>query len=275
MAATHPPGRAGNEGDLPVEFLPGHAGGLYGVSSLRARSWVPVAGTGAGWRLQSPVVVRRLFTVAVLTLLLIVAAVAVGADIGGRAFAEHLIANRAKSSTGANRSSASISSFPFLYDLLVEGKTKEVNVDLQGVPLGPLRIDRIDLKAHGVHVETGYLIDHQKVRIKSIESADATMTLTAASLSAATGLQVVISGDTVTASLGGVSIPASIAITGGHDLTLDVQGHRTFTFDVDRSPIIPPCDMHLTTANDGLTLECHVSPVPPTVIAAISARTSG
>jgi len=234
-----------------------------------------VAGTGTAWRLQSPVVIRRLFTVAVLTFVLIVAAVAVGADIGGRAFAEHLIANRAKSSTGAKSSSASISSFPFLYDLLVEGRTRQVNVDLRGVPLGPLRIDRVDLKAHGVHVETGYLIDHQKVRIKSIDSADATMTVTAASLSAATGLQIVISGDTVTASVGGVSIPASIGITGGHELTLDVQGHRTFTFDVDRSPIIPTCDMQLTTANDALTLGCHVSPVPPAVVAAISARTSG
>jgi DUF2993 family protein len=234
-----------------------------------------VAGTGPWWRLQSPVVIRRLFTVAVVTLLLIVAAIAVGADIGGRAFAEHLIANRAKASTGAKSSSASISSFPFIYDLLVEGKTKQVKVDLQGVPLGPLRIDRVDLKAHGVHVQTGYLIDHQKVRIKSIDSADATLTLTAASLSAATGLQVLISGDTVTASLGGVSIPVSIGVTGGHELTLDVQGHRTFTFDLDRSPIIPPCEMQLTTANDALTLGCHVSPVPPAVIAAISARTSG
>ena len=234
-----------------------------------------MAGTGTAWRLQSPVVIRRLFTVAVLTFVLIVAAVAVGADIGGRAFAEHLIANRAKSSTGAKSSSASISSFPFLYDLLVEGKTQQVKVDLQGVPLGPLRIDRVDLKAHGVHMETGYLINHQKVRIKSIDSADATMTVTAASLSAATGLQIVISGDTVTASLADVSIPVSIGVTGGHELTLDVQGHRTFTFDVDRSPIIPTCDMQLTTANDALSLGCHVSPVPPAVIAAISARTSG
>ena len=233
-----------------------------------------MAGTAQPLRLQSPVVIRRLFTVAILTLLLIVGAIVAGVDIGTRVFAEHLIADRAKASTGAHSSSASISSFPFIYDLLVEGKMRNVTVDLNGVPVGPLRVDRFDLKAHGVHLDTGYLVDHHKVRVKSIESGDATMTLSAATLSAATGLQVSISGDTVTASVGGVSIPVTVGITGGHLLTFSVLGRQTFTFDLGRSPIIPACAMQLTTANDALTLQCQVSPVPAAVLAAISARTS-
>lgn len=234
-----------------------------------------MAGTPHRARLQSRAVIRRLFTVAILTLLLIVAAIAAGVDIGGRLYAQHLIADRAKASTGAQSSSASISSFPFLYDLLVQGKTDRISVHLKGVPVGPLRVDRVDLVARGVHLDTGYLIGHRKARVKSIDNADATMTLTAATLSAATGLQVSISGDTVTASAAGVSIPVTLGISGGHNLTLDVPGHHTFSFDVDRSPIIPPCDMQLTTANQAITLQCHVSPVPEAVIAAISAHTSG
>lgn len=234
-----------------------------------------MAGTAYRLRLQSRAVIRRLFTVAIVTLVLIVGGIAVGVDIGGRVYAQHLIADRAKASTHAQSSSASISSFPFLYDLLVQGRTDRITVHLKGVPVGPLTVDRIDFVARGVHLDTGALIGHRKARVKSIDSADATMTLTAATLSQATGLQVSISGNTVTASAAGVSIAATLGISGGHTLTLEVPGHHPFSFDVDRSPIIPPCDMQLTTANQAITLECRVSPVPAAVIAAISARTSG
>lgn len=218
--------------------------------------------------------IRRIFTVAVLTLALVIGAIVVGADIGARVFAQHQIADRAKASTGARTSTASISSFPFLYDLLVEGKAKKVTVHLTGVPLGPLRISRVDLTASGVHLDVGYLVNHQKARVKSVDSADSRLTLTAADISAATGVQVSIAGNQITASIAGVGIPVTVGVTGGHVLTLNFEGHHVFSFDLDRSPIIPTCDMQLSTANDAISLECRVSPVPPAVIAAISARTS-
>lgn len=218
--------------------------------------------------------IRRVFTVAVLTFALVIGAIVVGADIGTRVFAQHQIADRAKASTGARSSAASISSFPFLYDLLVEGKANQVNVHLTEVPIGPLRISRVDMKANGVHLDVGYLVDHQKTRIKSIDSADARLTLTAADLSSATGVQVTVAGNQVTASVAGVGIPVTVSVAGGHILTLDVEGHRLFSFDLDLSPIIPTCQMQLTTASDALTLECQVSPVPPAVIAAVSAAAS-
>ena len=218
--------------------------------------------------------IRRIFTVAILTFALVIGAIVVGADIGARVFAQHQIADRAKASTGARSSTASINSFPFLYDLLAEGQAKQVMLHLTGVPLGPLRISRVDLKASGVHLDVGYLVSHQKARVKSVDSADARLTLTAADISAATGVQVSIAADQVTASIAGVSIPVTVGVTAGHVLTLDVVGHQVFSFDVDRSPIIPTCDMQLSTANDAISLECQVSPVPPAVIAALSARTS-
>lgn len=218
--------------------------------------------------------IRRVFTVAVLTFALVIGAIVVGADIGARVFTQHQLANRAKASTGARTSSASIDSFPFLYDLLVEGKSKHVTVHLTGVPLGPLRISRVDLKASGVHLDVGYLVDHQKAKVKSVDSADTRLTVTAADISSATGMLVSIVGDQVTASVAGASIPVTVAVTGGQVLTLNVEGYHDFSFDLDRSPIIPACDMQLTTGNGALTLECKVSPVPQAVIAAMSAAAS-
>ena len=233
-----------------------------------------MTGTELRLRVQSPAMIRRLFTVAIVTFLLVVAAVLVGADIGARLYAEHEIASQAKASTAAHSSSASISSFPFLYDLLVEDKANQVTVHLTGVPVGPLTIDRIDVKAEGVHIDTGYLISHQKARIKSIDRADAALTLNAANLTAATGVQLSISGSTVTASVAGVNIPVTVAVNDGHTLSLDVQGQHTFSFDLQASPIIPTCGLQLTTSGGTITLECQVSPVPPALVAAISARTS-
>ena len=214
--------------------------------------------------------IRRLFTVAILTVVFVVAAIVVGADIGGRVLAEHQIATRAKASTHAQTASSSISSFPFIYNFAFAGTIDHVTIHLTRVPVGPLTIDKVDLKANGIRINRSYLVNHQKVRVESIASADAKLTLTAGDISAASGVQVSIAGNAVTALVGGASVPVNVAIAGGHTLTLGLAGGQGFSFDIDRSPIIPPCAMQLATVNDSLTLQCAVSPVPQPVVAAIS-----
>lgn len=211
---------------------------------------------------------------AVLTIVFVIAAIVVGVDIGARIYAEHQIADSAKSSTRAASASAGIHSFPFLYDLVVESKAKKVSVHLTRVPVGPLTIDKVDVTARGVHLDVGYLVHHQKVRIKSIDSADARLTFAASDLSSVTGIQLSIAGDTVSASVDGVHLPVSVTVVGGHVLTLDVEGRRAFGFDLDRSPIVPPCALNLTVSGGNVVLECTASPVPAAVVAAISAATS-
>lgn len=233
-----------------------------------------MAGTQLEMRLQSPAVIRRLFTVAVLTMVFVAAAIVVGVDIGARVYAEHQMADRAKSSTGAASASAGIHSFPFLYDLVVESKAKKVSLHLTRVPVGPLTIDKVDVTARGVHIDLGYLVHHQKVRIKSIDSADARLTFAVSDLSSVTGIQLSITGDTLSASVAGVRLPVSVTVADGHILTLDVEGRRAFGFDVDRSPIVPPCALNLTVSGGSVVLECSASPVPAPVVAAISAATS-
>lgn len=233
-----------------------------------------MVGTRPAWRLQSPAVIRRLFSVAILTLVLIVVAVVIGADIGARIYTEHQIAGRAKASTGAGSSSAGIQSFPFLYDLLAESKAKKVTVHLTRVPIGPLTIDKVDVTARGVHIDVGYLFSHHKVRLKSIASADARLTFAAPDITSVTGIRLSIADGTITASLGGARIPVTVTIAGGHILILRVAGQKDLSFDVDRSPIIPPCALQATVAGDALVLECQVAPVPSSVVAAISAVAS-
>jgi hypothetical protein len=197
-------------------------------------------------------------------------ALAIGADIAARVIAQDQIANRAKSSTGAQSTSASISSFPFLYKLLVDGDARSVTVHLKGVPIGPLTVDRVDVNVRNVSIDKGQLIDHRKVRVTAISSASAALTITASDISVATGIPVSISGNTVTASVAGVRIPVSVTVTGSDALTFNVFGHREVTFHLAKTPVVPDCPMQLTTQEAALQLSCTISPVPASLLAALS-----
>jgi hypothetical protein len=215
---------------------------------------------------------RRLFFFGLLSTLVVLVALAIGIDIAARVIAEHQVASRAKSSTGAQSSSATISSFPFLYDVLVDGTVQNVTVHLGSVPLGLLTVDRLDVTVHGVDIDKGQLFGHRKVRVTAISSASAAITLTAADLTAATHVQVSIAGNTLTASVAGLEIPVSVTVTNDHDLTFSFDGHRAVSYDLARSPLVPPCAMHLATLQSALRLSCSVSPVPASLIAALSSH---
>lgn len=213
-----------------------------------------------------------MFLLGFLTTIVVIVALAVGADIAARVIAEHQIASRAKSSTGAQNTSSSINSFPFLYDLLVDGDARSVAVDLRGVPIGPLTVDRVDVHVRDVHIDKSKLLYHHKVRVTSISSATASLIITASDITSATGIPVTIAGNTVTASVAGVPIPVSVTVTGSDSLSFNVVGHRVLSFNLARSPVVPICPMQLTTRQSALQLSCTVSPVPASLIAALSSR---
>jgi hypothetical protein len=202
----------------------------------------------------------------------VIVALAVGVDIAARVIAEHAIASRAKASTDAQSSSAGISSFPFLYDVVVEGSVHDISVHLNGVPIGPLTVDRLDVSVHQVDIDKGQLFGHRKVRVTAISSATAAITVSAADITAATHVAVTISGNTVTASVAGVQVPVSATVTDSHFLTFNLAGRPVGSFNLARSPLIPPCEMQLGSRQSALHLSCSISPVPASLIAALSSR---
>lgn len=211
-----------------------------------------------------------MFFVVLLVILSVLVALAIGVDIAARIVAEHQVASRAKSSTQAQSSSASINSFPFLYDVLVDGTVRNVTVHLTEVPFGLLTVGHLDLSVHNVDIDKGQLFAHRKVRVTAISSATASITITAADISAATHVALAISGNTVTASIAGVQIPVSVTVTNSHFLTFNVAGNPAVSFDLARTPLVPPCAMQLTSQQSALRLSCTIAPVPPSLIAALS-----
>lgn len=215
---------------------------------------------------------RRLFLTVVLVTVVVVVALAVGVDIAARIVAEHQVASRAKASTGSRSSSASISSFPFLYDVLVDGSVRTVTIHLSGVPLSLLTVDHLDVSVHGLDIDKGQLFGHRKVRVTAISSATASLTISASDITAASHVPVSIANNTVTASIAGVEFPISVTVTGGHFLTFNYAGRPGVSFDLAKSPLVPPCAMQLTTQQSALHLSCTIAPVPASLIAALSSH---
>ncbi len=201
---------------------------------------------------------------------MVIVALAIGVDIAARTIAQDRIASRAKATTHAQSASASISSFPFLWDVLVDGNARSVAVHAKGVPLGPLTVDGVDVSVRDVQIDKAELFNHRKVRVTAISSATAAVTISASDLTAATNVPVSISGNTITASVAGVQIPVTVSVTNSHVLAFNVVGRRVVSFDLARTPLLPACPMQLTTEQSVLHLSCTIAPVPASLIAALS-----
>jgi hypothetical protein len=195
------------------------------------------------------------------------------ADLGGRSAAENQLARALRSKTHAGAASATISSFPFLFDLLVRGDVSEVDVQLLDVPIGKLEVSRVLVLATDLQIDRHALFSSRKVRVTSIASAKVQVTVTAAELSKAIGRRVALQGpDTIKVAIGPIMLPATIGIADGHLLTIGEGGLRLLDIDLSTSPAIPRCAMTLVVTSGSATLSCRVAPVPASLVSAISAK---
>ena len=195
---------------------------------------------------------RRLLLLALI--LFVVALIVI--DNAARIGTQDAVATAVKKSTHSQSASVRVDSFPFLYDTAAEGKIRHVVVTDRGVPigLGLLRLDQVTLDASQVHFDRHQLLLDRRVRITEIARATITMQthLTALESDLAVGLNAQVTSPR----------PGVIDIT--------VAGHTVSSINLTLIPIIPPCPLQITQSGDEYTFTCTVSPVPPSVLAALS-----
>jgi hypothetical protein len=161
---------------------------------------------------------------------------------------------------------------PFLFDLLARGSVQVVDIQLEQVPVGRVELAQVDVSARTVRIDRDRLLGSRRIEVMAISSAEVRVTVTAAELSAAIHRRVVLAGnDTVEVAIGPVMVPATIGIVGGHVLTLSERGLQLIGIDLATSAVVPRCAMRLTVSRGSATLACQVAPVPPSLVAAISA----
>jgi hypothetical protein len=206
-----------------------------------------------------------------IVLLLVIAVLFVAANLLAAHLAGDEIATRAREATGAESASASVGTFPVLYRFVAEGTVPEVNVALSYVPISTLVVAEIHVSLHKVRIERAALLDQREVRIRSIASGTASVVVTAGELSAAVGRAVSLPGagriDVATA-VG--MVDATVALEAGDVLVVSAAGSTLLRVDLASSRLVPACDMSLEIEKGEVTASCSVSPVPTSVVQAIS-----
>jgi hypothetical protein len=220
--------------------------------------------------------VRRLVSLVVI----VVVALLVGADFGARWLAARAVADNARRASGAASGSASISGFPFLYDTLAQGRVQRLHVHLTDVPAGPaLRLQAVTVDLTGIRLDRHRLWAHRKVTVTSVARGTGVIDVSAAELSAVAGRTVTVGPPgpggrpQVLVDLpGGRTVAGTAGITSGHFLQIVAGGLPVLDVDLARTPLVQECAMGLRITSSGFEASCTMSPVPPAVIAAVSAR---
>jgi hypothetical protein len=185
---------------------------------------------------------------------IVLAGALVALDFVAKDATQSAIADTVKKSIHAGHVSVQISSFPFLYDVVAEGKVDRVVVTSQGVTAGLVQLSEVKVDASHVRFNRHELVSHHTVQFTSISQATVTIVvqLTAAQNALASGLN------------------AQVTSTASNDLIISAGGHSLPPIDLTRVPLIPACPLDVVHTGSSYTLTCTVSPVPSTVLAALS-----
>lgn len=204
-------------------------------------------------------------------LLLLVVVGLLAFDLVATSIADHDLASRAKTSTGATAASASLSPFPVLYHVVAGGDVPRAKLRLTGVPVGPLRIHEVTLALSEVKVSRRRLIIDQRADITSIGRALVTADVTSADLSHAIGQQVrVTSNGEIDVKVAGVVVAVAPRLEGDSKLVVEVDGFSVLDVNLAAIPLVSDCGFSLHASPGQLQLTCTMNPVPSSIVNALS-----
>lgn len=182
----------------------------------------------------------------------VVGLIGVGVDYAARIETQDQIASAVKRSTGAASVSVSISSFPFLYHLLDQGRVEQITVDAHDIPAGPVTLSEVHLVADRVVLDRHDLL-HGKERLKSVAAATVVVDLQ------------------LPPNLADAADAAGAGVVGSSDaLEVEAAGRIVYRLSLSAIPLIPACDLQGGAASGSFTFSCTVAPVPAAVLASLS-----
>jgi hypothetical protein len=208
----------------------------------------------------------RKLAIAVAVLLVLL----VGVDIVTRMWVQEKMASVISHDVpGVRKVRASISSFPFLGRLALQGQVSHVTIDLQGVTLEPVELTDLRASVDGFTMDRGDLLDGH-ITVTKVAKVDVRAVFSDADLTKAAGVPVSVASDGVRATSGGRSIAVHVAVV-GRDLRLS-GGGASVTVPIPDSDYLP-CSPAVTTGEGEVSLECTSDHLPPVVVRAIGSAT--
>lgn len=206
----------------------------------------------------------------------VVVVLALVADLVAGSWVQSQLASRSRSATGAASTSAQVGTFPFLYRLLATGSVPRVDVELEEVPAGPLRLSAVDLSLRRVRVSRHALVFDRQVQVVGVGRGTVAVTLTAADLSAALHRPVRILADgRITVTVAGLVLGLRPAVAAGNLLVLQVGGSLASGGGVTLPALrvrLPastlPCAVALAVTAGAVHLSCTLNRVPEALVQA-------
>ena len=177
--------------------------------------------------------------------------------------------------------SATVGPFPVLAYIFGQGRVPDVSVTLHDVSFTVTRVivggvldlpaQRLVLDLHDVSVSRSGLLAHQEVDVTGIGSATASLTITAANLSAMSGLPVSLpGGGLIAVRIAGVTVTGTLEMAAGDHLVLLAGGRRLASIALHTGNVLSRCSMSVVFGAGQVIASCTMAPVPKSLLDALA-----
>lgn len=192
--------------------------------------------------------------------------VLIGADIATRLWVQQQMATAISDNVeGVRHVRASISSFPFIGRLAVNGSISHVEIHLDGVTARPVDLSELRASVDGAVLKRGDLFDGH-ITVTKVTNVDLGAVFTDDDLTRASGVPVRVRPDGVTVTVAGHDVTVHVAVS-GRSIQLSAAG-------VSASVPLPstdflPCTPAPHLGDGKAVLSCDSDHLPPAVVQAI------
>lgn len=204
----------------------------------------------------------KLLVVVVVVLVL----VAVGVDVGTRVAMEHRLAQRANSYAPNGGVSVTIHAFPWLPNLLAQGRVDKITAHANQLSQGQFVLSNVEVTVTAVRIDRHLLLNQHQLDIVSIETGTLTADMTQANLDQLVGEPVTLGAGSAQVTVDGITVNGSIAVENGV-LRLSALG-LPISVPIPSLPLLP-CLSNVTIVPGRLVGTCTFNQIPPALKAAL------
>ncbi|MDQ6927357.1 MAG: DUF2993 domain-containing protein [Actinomycetota bacterium] len=212
---------------------------------------------------------RKIFFV----LLMAVVGLLVAADFGARAAAANQLQhNLQKGVPSATSASVEIDSFPFLGRLLASGQVSTVHATVTDVDAGALKLARVTVDLHDVHIDRQALAGQRRVELTSIGKGTATAEITQEELSTALHVPVRFSNGKVAVRAGPLQATAKVTVQ-DNVIRLTAGPVSLPAIRIPKAPLLP-CVANAEVLEGRIRVSCTLNQVPEELLRIVRSQTT-
>jgi hypothetical protein len=204
-------------------------------------------------------------------ILLLIAGLLVAADLAARAVVADQIENNLRRDVpSATSAHVDIDSFPFLGRLLVSGHVSTLHASATDVDAGPIKLARVRVDLHDVHVDRQQLLNQRRVELTGIGKGTATAEITQEELSDALNVPVRLRSGKVGVRAGPLEATAKVSV---QDNVIRVNA-GPLSLPAIRIPEAPllPCVANAEVLEGKIRVSCTLNRVPEELLRIVKSQ---